>query len=122
MRRKINQTQQLINPILFFFRFRFPFPFLFSVFPFLPVKKSPRFVSITPHHPKYSPSLDKFRNKFLPYDVCCICKIDPIKVVHLNCGHGLCVEDMKGYLDSALGDISQFPLKVSNLLFLSSHI
>jgi hypothetical protein len=29
----------------------------------------------------------------------------------LGCNHGLCLEDIKGYVDSALGDISMFPVK-----------
>ena len=32
-------------------------------------------------------------------------------VIRLRCGHGLCLDDVKGYLETALGNISMFPLK-----------
>ena len=44
--------------------------------------------------------------------MCYICKVNPCKVLKLSCNHGLCIEDIRGYLESALGDISQFPVKV----------
>ena len=29
----------------------------------------------------------------------------------MKCKHGICIEDTKGYILSALGDISMFPIK-----------
>lgn len=66
---------------------------------------------VTPNHPKYSPRVDALRNKFLHEGMCSICQDPKIKVLRLPCKHGLCLEDIKGYLESALGDISMFPLK-----------
>ena len=66
---------------------------------------------VTPNHPKYTPRLDAFKNRFMSDGMCCICQDPKIKVLRLPCKHGLCVEDIKGYLESALGDISMFPLK-----------
>ncbi len=42
---------------------------------------------------------------------CCICKVDNITVIRLTCQHGICHDDLTGYLTSALGDISMFPVK-----------
>jgi hypothetical protein len=66
---------------------------------------------VTPNHPKYTPRIDAFRNRFLKDGMCCICQDPKIKVLRLPCNHGLCMEDIKGYLETALGDISMFPLK-----------
>lgn len=63
------------------------------------------------HHRRYTPKLDEFRNKFLETGMCSICKVPNIKILKLNCNHGICIEDLRGYLESALGDISQFPVK-----------
>lgn len=66
---------------------------------------------VTPNYPRYSPKLDEWKNKFLPHGRCCVCSEQNIKVFRLSCNHGLCLEDIKSYLDSALGDISMFPVK-----------
>lgn len=34
-----------------------------------------------------------------------------LPVIQLSCGHALCIEDIQGYLEAALGDVSMFPLK-----------
>jgi IBR domain, a half RING-finger domain len=70
-----------------------------------------KYALLAPIHPRYSPQLDRIRNKFLDTGECCVCNTKPIRVLKLSCGHGLCIEDMNGYLESALGDISQFPVK-----------
>ena len=44
--------------------------------------------------------------------MCNICKVTPCKIFKLSCLHGICMEDIRGYLENALGDISQFPVKV----------
>jgi len=63
-------------------------------------------------HPRYSPKLDAFWNRFLPEGTCCICGDGPIKMLSIGkCTHALCLECMKSYLEAALGDISQFPVK-----------
>lgn len=40
-----------------------------------------------------------------------MCHDGPLKVITLKCKHKLCLEDVKSYLISALGDISMFPVK-----------
>ena len=69
---------------------------------------------VTPRHLKYTPRLDAWRNAWLlPKGECAICQ-EKTTVFKLSpCNHCLCVEDMVGYLEAALGDISQFPVKVS---------
>jgi hypothetical protein len=62
-------------------------------------------------HPRYTPTLDNFRNKFLPKGKCCVCQESNLPVIRLGCSHALCVEDIKGYLNSALGNIALFPVK-----------
>lgn len=34
-----------------------------------------------------------------------------MSVLMMKCKHGICIEDTKGYVLSALGDISMFPIK-----------
>ncbi len=72
--------------------------------------KMKKFKVIVPH-PPHTPKLDAFRNKFLGKGTCVVCRDHPIPVFKLNCSHKICLEDLKGYLESALGDISVFPLK-----------
>jgi hypothetical protein len=48
---------------------------------------------------------------FLPKGQCLICKTERVKVFKMKCSHTICLEDTKGYLLSALGDISMFPIK-----------
>jgi hypothetical protein len=62
-------------------------------------------------HPPYTPRLDAMRNRFLRRGECCVCRDNSMQVIRLNCSHKMCLEDLKGYLESALGDISVFPLK-----------
>lgn len=50
-------------------------------------------------------------NTFLRKGECVVCKNPSITVLRLHCGHGICLEDIKGYLESALGDVSMFPVK-----------
>ncbi len=42
---------------------------------------------------------------------CCICKTDGILIVRLQCKHGICMDCIQGYLNTALGNISMFPVK-----------
>jgi hypothetical protein len=42
---------------------------------------------------------------------CCVCKTSSILVFSLSCKHTLCADDLSNYLNSALGDISMFPVK-----------
>ncbi len=67
--------------------------------------------AITPVHPKYTPKLDAWKNKWLlKVGECVVCS-EKVKVFQLPCKHALCGDDLKGYIDSALGDISMFPVK-----------
>ena len=66
---------------------------------------------VTPRHLRYTPRMDEIRNRFLPIGQCCICQDDKLPVFYMDCNHALCVEDIKGYLASALGDISMIPVK-----------
>lgn len=74
-------------------------------------RKQRKYLRITPNHPRYSRHWDGIRNRFLPKGHCCVCKSDAPRVFFLRCTHAVCVEDMQGYLEAALGDISQFPVK-----------
>ncbi|KAJ1421699.1 hypothetical protein B484DRAFT_120343 [Ochromonadaceae sp. CCMP2298] len=65
----------------------------------------------TPAYPKQNLKWDNFRNQFLPRGTCVVCNVSNLTIFKLKCGHALCLEDMQGYLESALGDISQFPVK-----------
>lgn len=67
--------------------------------------------AVTPDYPRYTPKLDEFRNKFLKTGQCCVCQEPAVKVIRLKCNHGICLEDLKGYVESALGNISLFPVK-----------
>jgi len=63
-------------------------------------------------HPRFTPKLDEFRNRFLPMGTCVICGDGPQKMLSIGkCSHALCLDCMKSYLVNALGDISQFPVK-----------
>jgi IBR domain, a half RING-finger domain len=62
-------------------------------------------------HPRYRPRLDAWRNRWLPKGTCCICQEHSVSVFKLECAHSVCIEDLKGYMDTALGDISMFPVK-----------
>ena len=67
---------------------------------------------VTPRHLRYTPRLDELRNRLLRPGKCCVCQDDKLPVFTLTgCGHALCKEDLLGYLNSALGDISMFPVK-----------
>lgn len=66
---------------------------------------------VTPRHLRYRPKLDEARNRLLPRGKCCVCQEPEVQVFRLDCRHGLCMECIRGYLTSALGDISMFPVK-----------
>lgn len=66
---------------------------------------------IAPQYPRYTPQFDNLRNKFLPTGHCCVCSEERIKVFKLPCNHALCMDDIKGYVDNALGNIQLFPVK-----------
>lgn len=70
-----------------------------------------KIVRATPSYPKYSQRWDAYMNSFLRKGECVVCKTASIVVLRLKCGHGICLEDIKGYLESALGDVSMFPVK-----------
>jgi hypothetical protein len=73
--------------------------------------KIAKYAAMATFHPPFTPKMDQFRNRFfMETGECCVCN-DNLKVLRLKCHHGLCLEDLKGYLESALGDISQFPVK-----------
>lgn len=81
---------------------------------FLIMTDQPRRVKIVkaaPAHPKYAGKWDRYLNKFLRKGECCVCKNLHLVVMRLPCNHALCIEDLQGYLESALGDISMFPVK-----------
>ena len=75
--------------------------------------KIQKLTAMATFHPPFTPKLDAMRNKYMLKDgECCICGENPIKVLRVpRCNHGLCLEDLKAYVESALGDIAQFPLK-----------
>lgn len=66
---------------------------------------------VTPRHLRYTPRFDAIRNRLLQPGKCCVCQEEKLPVFRLDCRHGICEEDIKGYLSSALGDISMFPVK-----------
>ena len=74
-------------------------------------KSTRKFVRATPSYPKYSQKWDQYMNTFLRKGECVVCKNPSVVVLRLKCGHGVCIEDLRGYLESALGDVSMFPLK-----------
>jgi len=63
------------------------------------------------HHPPYKGRWDQFCNKLLPKGECIVCKHKNSRVLKLMCGHQMCLGCLKGYLQSALGDASKFPVK-----------
>lgn len=71
----------------------------------------PKIIKAPPSYPKYSSTWDQYMNTFLRKGECVVCKNPSITVMRLQCGHGICLEDIKGYLESALGDVSMFPVK-----------
>ena len=73
--------------------------------------KKKRVYKILSPYPRYSPSIDEFRNQFLPKGKCVVCQDSPVQVFKLKCQHAICAGDLKGYLEAALGDISMFPVK-----------
>ena len=62
-------------------------------------------------HPRYTPLVDKFRNRLMFTGTCCICKDNSVQVYRLKCRHAICRADMSAYVDAACQDISKFPLK-----------
>jgi hypothetical protein len=76
-----------------------------------PTAPKKKIIKAVAAHPRYSPQWDQYLNRFLRKGECCVCKNSSFVVLRLRCGHALCLEDMKGFLETALGDISMFPLK-----------
>jgi hypothetical protein len=73
---------------------------------------SSKYKMITPDHPRHLGNWTAFFNRWtVSHGVCCVCKAENVSVLRLNCQHGICLEDLEGYLNSALGDISMFPVK-----------
>lgn len=70
-----------------------------------------KIIRATPAHPRYSARWDAYLNRFLRRGECCVCKSADSVVIKLNCTHSMCLDDIKGYLETALGDISMFPVK-----------
>ena len=70
-----------------------------------------RNIKTTSLHPRYTPKLDQWKKKLLKRGMCCVCKDGPYPVFRLGCNHELCEDDLKGYIESALGDVSMFPVK-----------
>jgi hypothetical protein len=97
----------IIAAIIYKFRHRIPVVSYLDVY-FGTAR--PKYVIITPH-PRYTPRLDHFRNKFLKRGECCVCREPNVVVFRLTCKHGLCYDDLSGYLESALGNIALFPVK-----------
>jgi hypothetical protein len=86
--------------------------YFISNFLFFIIASSSSIAVISSNHPLYTPTIDKIKNSFLPLGHCVICKNMKVRVVQLKkCSHGICIEDLEGYLESALGDISMFPVK-----------
>jgi hypothetical protein len=75
------------------------------------INKAKKMVNRSQLYPRYNGTWDRYWNKFLPKGTCCVCKTENVTVMRLSCGHSLCLEDLHGYLESALGDISMFPVK-----------
>jgi hypothetical protein len=70
----------------------------------------PRYTIIQPH-PRFTPKMDEFRNRFLPMGTCCVCQNSNLRLFKLTCGHGQCEECLTSYLENALGNIAMFPVK-----------
>jgi hypothetical protein len=75
-----------------------------------PPKHRKKYKVINPH-PSFTPRFDAFANKFLRKGQCCICQEPALPVIQIKCLHKICIDCLKGYLISALGDISMFPVK-----------
>eukprot|EP01038_Epipyxis_sp_PR26KG_P011323 gene11323-15187_t len=77
------------------------------------IKRSRTFQTASHSHPRYTPFLDSLVMKFLinQRGTCCICSSTNIAVFDLQCSHSICIDCMKSYLESALGNISMFPVK-----------
>ena len=73
--------------------------------------KRPVYRQITPSHPPYGGRWDRLFNWLLPRGTCVVCKTSGARVLTLNCAHRMCVECVCGYVESALGDVSMFPVK-----------
>lgn len=73
--------------------------------------KPPVFRQITPIHPPHGGRWDRLSNWLLPRGTCVVCKASGARVLTLNCAHRMCVECVSGYVESALGDVSMFPVK-----------
>jgi hypothetical protein len=73
--------------------------------------KPPVYRQITPIHPPHGGRWDRLFNWLLPRGTCVVCKTSGARVLTLNCAHRMCVECVSGYVESALGDVSMFPVK-----------
>jgi hypothetical protein len=69
-----------------------------------------RYAKLIAPHPRHTPALDNLRNRMLPVGECTVCR-GISRCFSLECKHLICKEDLQSYLQSALGDISLFPVK-----------
>eukprot|EP00602_Paraphysomonas_sp_CaronLab_P000436 CAMPEP_0185018228 /NCGR_PEP_ID=MMETSP1103-20130426/1020_1 /TAXON_ID=36769 /ORGANISM="Paraphysomonas bandaiensis, Strain Caron Lab Isolate" /LENGTH=1519 /DNA_ID=CAMNT_0027547967 /DNA_START=70 /DNA_END=4626 /DNA_ORIENTATION=- len=75
-------------------------------------KKKKKYEGAAPRpYPKYTPKMDEVKNKLLFRGDCMVCHIAEVKVLSLKCKHKICLDDLRGYVVAALGDVSMFPLK-----------
>ncbi len=73
---------------------------------------SAKYTAVIQDYPKHLGLFTELFNRVaISKGECCICKTDNIPVLRLNCNHAICMDDLKGYLTAALGDISMFPVK-----------
>jgi hypothetical protein len=68
-------------------------------------------LAVHPFHPRHSLLMNRIHQVFLKKGYCVVCKHMDLPVFNLDCNHGICIEDLLGYLEAALGDISMFPVK-----------
>jgi hypothetical protein len=63
-------------------------------------------------YPEYSPKIDEMKNKLLVIKLtCCICQVKDIKTIILDCKHKICLDCLTAYVNTAIGDVSMFPVK-----------
>lgn len=62
------------------------------------------------HHIEFTPVRNNLKNTFLKVGECMIC-FGFEKIIALSCDHKVCLECLKAYSNTALGDASMFPIK-----------